>query len=301
MSILSKIMGRKEETKAANQEAAQATTETVQEAPAAIQTEVATVEVDQVEKPTEDAPANADECHCGHDHGTPVDAVESVPLSSDELKSLHACNYEKIKDRFHKTFVVAKYFWAYVQNPDSPTERKAIKVKRVAEIRASNFMHALTMIGWDSRNVELVDVKDDYDGGIAIKIDGKVVDTMKVAIATLDDVPYHLMTGSQKRALASDIKCKAIASDKVQAILNGKKPRRIVDHAYEHGVHINLKTAKGYVFAKADTDLVSSIRKNSPEMADEIAEQIKLADRGPVDASFVMTASDNQVLASESK
>lgn len=171
-----------------------------------------------------------------------VQHIETVPLGKDEINSLTRSGYERIKDRFTKTFVIEKYFWARMQvaeGPDGPAN-KLVKVKRLAEIKAGNLMHALKLIGWDSKNVSVVMVKDEYDGGIAIKIDGKTVSSIKV-----DGAAYPSLTGSQKRAFVATVKDMAIKDEKIQAVLNDpKKPRKVVGHAYEHAQHINLETSK---------------------------------------------------------
>jgi predicted aspartyl protease len=111
-------------------------------------------------------------------------------------------------------------------------------------------MHALNLIGWDNRNVSLVTVKDEYDGGIAIKVDGKLVSSIKCS-AELDGQPYMQMSGSQRRAHVDLIMSVALQDEKVVAIMNNtKNPRVVVGSGYEHNQHINIKTAKGKV-AKA--------------------------------------------------
>ena len=255
MSILSKIMGRKnEETKTANQEAAQAVTadvaETVQDAHEEVATVAATVaatvEVDQIAKPVEgDAKESCGHEGCDHDHASP-EFVETIALGDDELKALNLCRYETIKDRFTKTFVIEKHFFARIQNPEHQSQTKVVRVRRVAELKASSLNHALSMIGWDDRNIQVASVRDDYDGTISIKVDGKDIG-VKIQMSKPNDLfsQYEKMSAGQKKIFVDTIRGFAVANDKVQEILCGKKPRIVVGCSYEHNKHINLKTAKG--------------------------------------------------------
>ena len=199
-----------------------------------------------------------------------VEHIETVPLGEDEINSLTRNGYERIKDRFTKTFVIEKYFWARMQvaeGPDGPAN-KLVKVKRLAEIKACNLMHALKLIGWDSRNVSVVMVKDEYDGGIAIKVDGKTVSSIKV-----DAAAYPTLSGGQKKAFVASVRDSAVADAKVQAVLNdAKKPRKVVGYAYEHTQHINLETAK----VKVVTALAAVVQipevPNTPSLTAEDAQ-----------------------------
>jgi len=188
---------------------------------------------------------NDDQHKCDHHEEQKV--VENIPLGSEEINSLIRNKYDDIKHRFTKTFVIEKTFWAYYRNA-GVNSRQAVRVKRVAELKAASLMHALKMIGWDNRNVSLLDVKDDYKGEIDVKIDGVFVDKIPVPSVDIntktgEPVSFEQMSGSQRKLFDVKVSDVALKSNKVEEWLKAKK-RHVVKCSVIPYSHVNLTTKR---------------------------------------------------------
>jgi hypothetical protein len=166
------------------------------------------------------------------------DQVDTVPLGFDENNSLKEHHYETIKDKFSQTFVIEKAFWAHTHNPEHG--HKHIKVKRVAELKAASFLHALTMIGWDAKNVTLIEVKDEYKGEIEVQIDGKKIGICNVGISN----DFNQLSNGARNVFVANLAKNVIETGPLVKEFIEKNNRKITGWAYEHRKHLNLKTAK---------------------------------------------------------
>lgn len=168
------------------------------------------------------------------------EVAETIPLGQDEIKSLQDHRYDQIKDRFTQTFVIEKGFYVFVDNMD-PTKpgRKPVRVKRVAEIKAANLNHALKMIGWDGRNVTVANIKDEYQGDVRITVDGKAVSSVALPEGW---EKFEDMGGGARKVFVSILKDRALADEKVKAVLKDKL-LVVSGHAYQPRMHINLTTS----------------------------------------------------------
>jgi hypothetical protein len=168
------------------------------------------------------------------------EVAETIPLGQDEIKSLQDHRYDQIKDRFTKTFVIEKGFYVFVDNMD-PTKpgRKPVRVKRVAEIKAANLNHALKMIGWDIRNVTIVDIKDEYQGDVRITVDGKVVSSVALPDGW---EKFEDMGGGARKVFVSILKDRALADEKLKSFLKDKM-LVVSGYAYQSRMHINFTTS----------------------------------------------------------
>lgn len=304
MSIFGKILNRRTEKQVATQAPELATeipveeipaelvvAEQVETAPAEQPTEHPAVEESVIGKPVEgqeDLPAATSELDpvSGQDGTTksieeaqaPDDSkIETVPLGKDELTSLRNANYDANKAKFSKTFVIEKMFWAHMQSTD-PTNpgRRAVRVRRVAEIRAASLLHALNLLGWDNKSITVASVKDDFKGEIAILVNGKQVSTMTEpeAARPSTDVPfvtYANMGGSQRKAFVAAIKDGAVSDQKVKDILAARK-FVVSGWTYEPHKHINLKTAKApkEAPAKPQDAVVDKLAEDQPQQPEAV-------------------------------
>lgn len=124
------------------------------------------------------------------------DKIQTIPLSEEELENLNKNGYLNAKQTCTKTFVIEKRFKVFAESSD-PTNpgRKQITVKRVAELKAVSLMHALNMIGWDSKKVVLVNVKDDYNGQVDVRVNGKTIGKVEIPESKNK---FELLSGSQQ-------------------------------------------------------------------------------------------------------
>ena len=275
MSILERIKQRRANKKAAAEQVAEIQSPVEQPQtptePASVQEVVPAIEQSQQlpHDPTLDAPAvvgkpleNKDGSLAAtseldpvsdHDGATrPVDAavtpdedkIETIPLGKDEIKSLNAHHYDANKDGFPHTYVIEKMFWGHIRSSD-PTNpgHRLVRVKRVAEIRAVNVVHALNMLGWDNRNIEVVSVKDEYSGEMGILVDGKLLGTFTIPADLNSDVPFEYLGGRMRNDYINKIAAIAMSNEGVVKHLANKK-RIVVGKTYAHRDHINLKTVK---------------------------------------------------------
>lgn len=167
--------------------------------------------------------------------------IETIALGQDELDSLAKNRYEEIKDRFPRTFLIEKAFWMRSETMDITNPRKVVKVKRAAEIRAASLMHALKLIGWDDKNVELVRETSDYSGDITVIVDGKDVCKVKVP-PTADGKPFTSLGGGKRKEYVKAVVDVAVADDKVKAIL--ASGRVVSGWSFEPEKHIRISTSK---------------------------------------------------------
>lgn len=68
---------------------------------------------------------------------------EVIPITYREMKRLRGNGYEKIKDKFTKSFVLRNK-----------------KTNQIVELSASTAAHACNLIGWRNRFVEVIETKD---------------------------------------------------------------------------------------------------------------------------------------------
>ena len=169
--------------------------------------------------------------------------IETIPIGEDELTSLQLHNYEANKDQFHNTYVIEKMFWGHINSPDLHMGRKSVRVKRVVEVKAVSLVHALKLLGWDSRNITVASVKNEYKGEIAIQVDGKPVGKITIPADLNGGVPYEQIGGSLRNAYIAKVASLAEQDEAVKTYLAAKK-RIVVGQAFSPRHHINLKTEK---------------------------------------------------------
>jgi len=237
-----------------------------------------TVEVESVE-PTESGKTPIEHhCHDPNCHDPHHSKVETIPLGKDEIKALQNSRYETIKGRFTKTFVIEKGFWAFVDSKD-PTKpgRTPVKVKRIAELRAASMMNALNMIGWDTRNTKVIDVRDEFNGEVEISIDGKSVS--RVSLPEGFDKFETAGCGARK-VLIAFLKDRALADESVKKLLS-EKMLVVSGWAYQPCKRINLVTS----FDKAAREAAKAKRKDKSPI------QLVMADK-PVETAVEAPAVD---------
>jgi hypothetical protein len=240
--------------------------------------------VNEVATTAETVEVDADEsckdvgCQCKHGHDHDHDKIETIPLGNDELESLQNSRYEEIKDRFTKTFVIEKHFWAFVNSID-PTKpgRTPVKVKRVAEIKAASLMNALNMLGWDTKNTTLVDTKDEFKNEVEISVDGRPVS--RVALPEGFEQFETLGCGARK-LLVYGLKDKAVADESVQKLVK-EKMLVVSGWNYQPRQRINLVTSHDKPAREA-----AKAKKNSKNPI-----ELVVADK-PVDAAVEAPAID---------
>ena len=222
------------------------------------------------------------QCKHGHNHDHDHDKIETIPLGNDELESLQNSRYEEIKDRFTKTFVIEKHFWAFVNSMD-PTKpgRTPVKVKRVAEIKAASLMNALNMLGWDTKNTTLVDTKDEFKNEVEISVDGRPVS--RVALPEGFDKFETLGCGARK-LLVYGLKDKAVADESVQKLIK-EKMLVVSGWNYQPRQRINLVTSHDKPAREA-----AKAKKNSKNPI-----ELVVADK-PVDAAVEAPAGEAPVV-----
>jgi hypothetical protein len=113
-----------------------------------------------------------------------------------------------------KTFIIEKTFTVLAESND-PTNpgRRNMKVKRVAELKAVSLMHALNMIGWDKRNVTLVNVRDDYDGKVDVQVNGKFIGRVDIPSSK---AKFEELSGGQQNAERRNIQNSVVSTDLVK-------------------------------------------------------------------------------------
>jgi len=168
--------------------------------------------------------------------------VDTIPLGEDEEKSLFRNKYEQNKAKFSRRFLMEKDFWMHSSSMDPQKPNQIIKVKRVVELRASSFFHALKLIGWDKANTRLVKETDDYGGEVGILVDNKLVCTYQLPPLP-EGQTFESMTGGKRREYVRLAKESAVANPKVQETL--AKDRKVVTGwAFEPRSHIRLTTSR---------------------------------------------------------
>lgn len=190
--------------------------------------------------------------------------IETIPLGDEELKSLQSHGYEKNKGKFDKTFVIEKLFWAYLKSTDPVNPgRRQVRVKRVAEIRAASFLHALNMLGWDQKHVSLVGERSNSDGTIAVRMDGKEICRMGVPACfgknEQGGISFDKLSGGQRKLFIRSVRELAMQQKEVQDAINNSKCI-VNDCTYFHGSHINLNTTK--VVSADDKNIKHKTKKN---------------------------------------
>lgn len=176
--------------------------------------------------------------------------IETIPLGHEEISALYRNGYETASKRCTKTFIIEKIFWAQDKNTDPAVYgSKVIKVKRVAQIKAASFMHALNMIEWDRKNVTLVAVNDDYKGEIDVRVNGKVVGkvTIPVSAKFSEDGPslkFEQMCGSQRKEFIAIVKKVAVDDPVVKEFFKAKGLSKVTGWSFAHNSHISLSVSK---------------------------------------------------------
>ena len=204
----------------------------------------------EINTETSNGKAVVDEANCTADQSKSLELksevntqaeIETIPLGEDEINTLVRNGYENLKQKFTKTFIIEKLFWAYSRNA---TSSPPIRVKRVAEIKAASFVHALNLIGWDQRHVSLVEVKDEYDGSIEILVDGKSVGKMTPPDGLRSDCEqFANLSGGHKKHIITQMALLAQNEPSVKDWLQ-LKSKMVTGWSYEPRHHINLATKK---------------------------------------------------------
>lgn len=170
-----------------------------------------------------------------------VNKIETIPLSEEEITNLQKNGYNRAKQICTKTFILEKTFVGYADSKD-PTNpgRKQVKMKRVAELKASSLMHALNLIGWDKKNVVLVSEIDEFYGQIQVQDNGKAVGTV-----TLPDkfVNFEKLSGGQQNVARKEITNFVVSEDSIKSYLSHHS-KEVVKSVYVPRRRINLVTKK---------------------------------------------------------
>jgi len=72
--------------------------------------------------------------------------LQAAPITWKEIKALNKSRYDQIRTKFKKTFIIANK-----------------RTGQIVEISAASSIHACKIIGWKSRKVRVLEVKENKD------------------------------------------------------------------------------------------------------------------------------------------